>query len=234
MAAVMTLPRLGFTDNLFCASESLSPLGIRLMRSCGVFWGQCLTDMIEQAIDAGFEYVLTLDYDTVFSAADVRELYRLMEQHPEADAICALQMKRSCTTPLFTVTSKSGEGITELDAAEMEQELLEVTTAHFGLTVLRCSAFADIERPWFGARPDQNGRWCGPVLVDGKLAGGKLDADIAFWARFRDAGKRLFQANRVSIGHLQLMVTWPGVDLTPVYQHVYDYNQHGKMKEGIR
>jgi len=155
IAAVMTLPRLGFTDNLFCASESLSPLGIRLMRSCGVFWGQCLTDMIEQAIDAGFEYVLTLDYDTVFSAADVRELYRLMEQHPEADAICALQMKRSCTTPLFTVTNKSGEGVTELDAAEMEQELLEVSTAHFGLTVLRCSAFADIERPWFGARPDQ-------------------------------------------------------------------------------
>lgn len=234
VAAVMSLPRLAFTDNMFCALEALTPLGIRLMRSSGVFWGQCLTDMIEKSIEAGFRYILTLDYDTVFGVAEVRELYRLMEHHPEVDAICAMQMKRSSDHVLFTVTNKAGDAIHELAWEELDQELLRVNTAHFGLTLFRASAFADLPKPWFLARPDQNGRWDGPIIENNKVIGGKMDEDIAFWASWRDAGKTLYQANRVTIGHIQMMVTWPGEDLKPAYQHIYDYNLQGKPAEGIR
>lgn len=233
IAAVMSMPRLAFTDNMFCAFESLVPLGIRLTRSSGVFWNQCLTEMIEDAIRDGFAYVLTVDYDTVFTTADVKALYRLMEAHPEADAICAMQVKRSSEHVLFTVQNDKGEAVTELEYSALEGDLLRVHTAHMGLTLFRCAAFPDVERPWLQSVPDETGRWSKPAIVDGKPQGGKMDADIAFWARWAKAGKTIYQANRVVIGHMQLVVTWPGPSLAPVHQLAYDYSQTGKPTEGI-
>lgn len=233
VAAVMSMPRLAFTDNMFCAFEALAPLGIRLARSSGVFWGQCLTDMIEQAIADGFKYVLTIDYDTVFDARDVRELYRLIEARPEADAVCAIQQKRSSEHVLFTVQNAEGKAQTEIGYDEMAQPLIRVTTAHFGLTFLRCAAFAALRKPWFHSVPDQEGRWGKPAIVDGQPVGGKQDEDIAFWTNWRESGKTLYQANRVVIGHMQLMVTWPDEELRPYYQFAYDYNRAGRPKAGI-
>jgi predicted SAM-dependent methyltransferase len=234
VAAVMSMPRLAFTDNLFCAFESLVPLGIRLVRSSGVFWGQCLTEMIEDAIRDGFDYVLTVDYDTVFTGADVRRLYHLMNAHDGADAICAMQQKRSSDHVLFTIQNAEGKALTELDPEALDADLLEVHTAHFGLTLFRCAAFADIEKPWFIGKPDEDGRWGKPHIVDGRIEGGKMDDDIHFWSKFHDAGKRLYQANKVVVGHVQLVVTWPGPDLSPVHQHIYEYNRKGKPLEGVR
>lgn len=233
VAAVMSMPRLTFTDNMFCAFEALVPLGIRLTRSSGVFWNQCLTEMLEGAIADGYKYALTIDYDTVFTSGDVRELYRLAEEHPEADAICAMQQKRSSEHVLFTIENPDGTAVTELDYSALEPDLLRVQTAHMGLTLFRCASFAKVERPWLQSEPDPDGRWTKPVLVDGRMQGGKKDADIAFWARWAKAGNTLYQANRVVVGHLQLVVTWPGPDLSPVHQLAYDYTMNGKPKEGV-
>lgn len=233
VAAVMSMPRLAFTDNMFCAFEACAPLGIRITRSSGVFWGQCLTGMIEDAIKDGFRYVLTIDYDTVFQPSDVLELYKLMEEHPEVDAVCAMQIKRSDDHVLMTIANEDGSAKTEIEYSAMERELLRITTGHFGLTMLRCAAFADLARPWFHSVPDQDGRWRGPEIVNGKPVGGRMDEDIAFWARWRDAGKTLYQANHVVIGHMQLVVTWPGEDLKPVHQYITDYHKRGKPRSGI-
>lgn len=232
--ACMTLPRLSFTDNMFCALSVFPRLGIPLIRSSGVFWDKCIEDLLTQTCDRGFKYAITLDYDSVYTAADVKGLYDLMEAHPEVDALASLQMRRSCQSPLFTLANDEGKALTTVDMAVFDEPLLRVNSAHFGLTILRCAALADIPRPWFHHKPDEHGLWIGPQIIDGAFVGGSQDADIAFWAKWKAAGKTLYQANLISAGHLQLMVTWPGLDMQPVYQHVHDYNLDGKPTEGVR
>jgi hypothetical protein len=68
--AVLSVPRLGFMDNFFTWAQALTPLGIRPTKVTGAFWGQCLQRVMEQFVDDA-EYLLTIDYDTFFSQADV-------------------------------------------------------------------------------------------------------------------------------------------------------------------
>jgi len=232
--ACMTMPRLSFTDNMFCALGVFPKLGIPLIRSSGVFWDKCIEDLLTQTVDGGYKYAITIDYDSTYTAADVKGLYDLMEAHPEVDALASLQMRRSCQSPLFTLANEDGKALTTVDMAVFDEPLLRVNSAHFGLTILRCAAFEGISRPWFHHKPDEHGTWVGPQIVDGAFVGGSQDADIAFWAKWRAAGRTLYQANLISAGHLQLMVTWPGLDMKPVYQHVHDYNLDGKPTEGVR
>ena len=225
--AVMTLPRLAFTDNMFSALQALVPLGIGLERSTGVFWGQCLTKLIERKIADDARYVLTLDYDTVFTAADVLELYRLLETRPEIDAVCAFQWRRDKTSPLFTMErADSCDQPREIHVPfdHLRAEAMRLRTGHFGLTLFRAAAFADVERPWFHSVPGTDGRW------DDK----RMDEDIAFWHRWAEAGKTLYQANRCAVGHLQLVVTWPGRMMTAHHQYVPDWTEHGKPAEAWR
>jgi hypothetical protein len=39
---------------------------------------------------------------------------------------------------------------------------------------------------------------------------------------------KVCSANRVVVGHLQLMVTWPDKELKPIYQHPVDFREHGR------
>jgi hypothetical protein len=61
--------------------------------------------------------------------------------------------------------------------------------------------------------PDGNGGW----------GEGRTDADVAFWRKWEAAGNTLHIANRVTIGHMELMVRWPGHDLSAVHQSVADW-----------
>jgi hypothetical protein len=74
--AVLSVPRLGFMDNFFTWAQALTPLGIRPTKVTGAFWGQCLQRVMEQFVDDA-EYLLTIDYDTFFSQADVEHLIAL-------------------------------------------------------------------------------------------------------------------------------------------------------------
>jgi len=218
--AVITSPRLGFTDANFHAVKALSPYRIVMDRRGGVFWGQSLTKLIETAIEDGLRYVLTLDYDTVFSHEDVARLYAIMETHTEIDALCALQMRRESESPLFTLSEFKQGAPREITLRmdDLMQETLPIRSGHFGLTMLRTEKFAALPKPWFHAKPDEEGRW----------GDGRYDEDIHFWLKWRDAGNTLYLANRVVIGHLELMVTWPNREMKPIYQGTQDYENNGK------
>ena len=43
VAAVMSTPRLAFTDNLLCVSAALAPHGISPIKVTGAYWSQCLS-----------------------------------------------------------------------------------------------------------------------------------------------------------------------------------------------
>jgi hypothetical protein len=222
--AVLSAPRLGFLDMSFTATKALQPLGISIERLGGVFWHQSMTNLFEAHAQAGVKYLLTMDYDSLFTTEDVVELFRLLETRPEIDAACALQMRREKGTVLFHTqrardSSEAGE-VAAIPLSELRAEAMPIYTGHFGLTLLRAEKLARVERPWFLGVPDTEGSW----------GEGRTDADIEFWRRWNAAGNTLYLANRCVIGHLELMITWPDYRLRALHQHVGEYNQQGHRK----
>ncbi|MEN6333778.1 MAG: hypothetical protein ABFE01_05915, partial [Phycisphaerales bacterium] len=214
---IMSVPRLIFTENVACIYRTISELGIRCHAGQGVFWHHALTRQIEDRIAEGNELILAIDYDTWFLPDHVLRLVELMMAHPEADAICSVQCEREGRYPLLGLHDESGKPIRELPRALFRRPLTRIHTAHFGLTLFRAAAFAKVPKPWMRDEPDPSGSW----------REGRKDADIAFWYKWEQAGRTLFQANDVSIGHLQLVCTFPGPaedDWRPVHVYLRDLN----------
>jgi hypothetical protein len=224
VAAIMSVPRLGFMDNFCAAQEGLRPIGSRLRIVQGAYWGQCLERGIESTLEEQQpDAILTLDYDTVFASSDVALLVQLMMAHPEADAIAAVQAGRGKPQgALFTMNRPAGEasnaGVRVRASETFAPDLAKVATAHFGLTLIRADRLRELPKPWFLDKPDAEGGW----------GDGRVDADIGFWRKWEAAGFALYLANRVPIGHLQLGVLWPGRDLNPIFQPSNEWREKGK------
>lgn len=212
-AAVMSVPRLGFMDNLFCIIEGVIPHKIPILKVQGAFWGQCLERAIQTQIDYGFDAILTIDYDTIFSKQDVETLINIMETHPDIDILIPVHVGRSGMKGLCSMKTISGQVNENILATHFEQDLIKVATGHFGLTLIRTSAIMKIPHPWFEALPGRNGQW-------GK---DRVDADINFWVKAEKAGLNVAMANRVVVGHMELMITWPDAGFNPFYQSIADY-----------
>lgn len=212
VAAVMSVPRLGFMDNFFSWANALAPLGINPTKVTGAFWGQCLERGMEGHLDA--DYILTIDYDSIFTKQHVEELLRLAATHPEADAIAPIQLKRDTHEAMAVAYDKDGKATTEL---ELSGELTPVITAHFGLTLIKVDALKKLRKPWFMGVPRKDGTW----------GDGRVDDDIYFWRNLYNAGGKLFLANKVCIGHAELMVTWMGADGKPIYQSPGEFWKSG-------
>jgi hypothetical protein len=215
--AVMSAPRLGFLDMMFSAMEALPPLGIPFFKVGGAFWGQSLTLGIEQQLEADpdCDYILALDYDSIFNASHMATLAELAMVYPEWDAIAPLQANRHMDAPLFTMNSKGdSDGLVTVGREYFCPELKGVPTAHFGLTLLKADALRSLPKPWFHSVPDRQGGW----------GDGKTDDDIHFWRIWARAGRSLALATRVQIGHAQLMVRWLDQDMKPIWQTAEDWN----------
>ena len=197
--AVMTLPRLGFTANMFAAAVIFPKLGIGIETEAGVFWGQRLTRLIDRHLNNGTEYIITMDYDTAFREEHVRRLCQLMAENPEVDCIVPVQTKRENECPMFGIIDEEGNG-REVPITEFEAELVPIVTGHFGLTIFRASVFDDLKKPWYLAVPNEDGDW----------GENRIDEDIYFWHNFRECGKKACLATKVILGHLELMCTFPG------------------------
>ena len=218
----MSVPRLGFQDNFFTWTAALAPYGIIPTRYDGAYWGQCLERVMTAHADK-CDWILTLDYDTVCTAEHVGRLLRLAAEHPEADAIAAMQMARGHKgKPMMIVLDENKKIRTEFPATAFETPLIKAHTAHFGLTMIRCEALRTMPHPWFWSKPNKDNLW----------EEGRIDDDIYFWHRWADAGKSLYVANRVVCGHAELMITWPDDDLNPIYQNPADYQARG-MPDGV-
>jgi predicted SAM-dependent methyltransferase len=219
--AAMSLPRLTFTDNFFCVFQALMPLKIGLRKHTGAYWGQCLEECVMYCLGENPDAILTVDYDTLFTRWDVQTLMDLMQAHPEADAIAALQAARTKSTPLMTMKDSGGKNVGSLPRDAFKGDLLRVNTAHFGLTLIRAEKLKAMPHPWFKHEP----------AVDGTWSEGRTDADIWFWRQWERQGNTLYLANRVPVGHAELMVRWPDINMESMYQHPSDYWDKGKPEE---
>jgi hypothetical protein len=219
----MSTAKLGFTENLFCAMQTFGSRNIDLFKCTGAFWGQCLERVMGDAIAAGAEWIVTLDYDTIFTPEIFDNLCYLLATHPEADAVAPWQMQRDTNDPLCWFTDEQGLPRREIPLMEFDAPLSKVDTAHFGLTVLRVAALKKMEHPWFLSKPNKEGTW----------GEHRIDEDIYFWQKWKAAGNTLYLANNVSIGHLQQLATWPDIYMRPIHQYVPDFQKHG-VPQGAR
>lgn len=218
IAALMSCPRLGWTDTFGCVNEAFQPLGIPVVKHSGVFWGQSLTGLMEEAITLDMDYVFTVDYDSIFTREDAIYLIKLMQDNPEVDAIVPVQVRRESNSSMFTMRDEQGEMLTVVDKSVFEQELTPIATGHFGLTILRVSSLSRLAKPWFLHIPNESGEW----------DGGHIDEDIYFWLNAEVAKWKVCLANNVRIGHLQNVVTWPRADFTPQFQYIKDFLKNGR------
>jgi hypothetical protein len=187
--------------------------GVSYHNAFGAYWSQALSQSMASAVNDGYEYIFTTDYDSLFKDEDVAELIRLMDETPEADAICSVQVGRFCD---LIVSTESGK----LNKEELRtKNLVPVKTGHFGLTIIRSSALQGLKKPWFIPTPSSAGDW--------QRGSDKVDDDIYFWYNLFDSGKKLFLAPRVVIGHLELLIKWPDKDMRGMYGTMENYRSDG-------
>lgn len=216
---VMSLPRVCWTDTQGELHQAAAKLGFDVSRATGVFWGQCLERLIEAIVaQPETKYILTVDYDSIFDAEDIIRLWQVMETNPDVAALCPLQIGRDKDLPLFSIRGKDGGLLREMSEDVLYTDALDMNTGHFGLTLIRTDALRDLARPLFLGVPNANGNW----------GEGRVDDDIFFWNRLREAGRRICLCPRVRIGHLQNVVTWPGEDCRAITQYLTDYHENGR------
>ena len=216
IAAIMSAPRIGFTNNLMIAARVFTQMGIEFNVGYGVFWSQVLSRMIEEQIAKGMEWIVILDYDSYYKKEHFLALCQVLAEYPDVDAVLPVQIKREGDTVLA--------GVDDPDKAHYEYDtntdLIEIDTGHFGLTIFRASAFAKLKKPWFVAVPNDKGEW----------GDGRQDDDIYFWKNWRRSGLKVCLSPKILIGHMQLMVTWPGTldkGAKPIHQYLNDCDVNG-------
>jgi FkbM family methyltransferase len=219
LRACLSVPRFGPLMHPRCWDRAAFQLGLEGKSTSSCYWAQQISNLMEDAVaDPACEVVLTMDFDTVFSPADVLELYRLLKANPEVDAVIPLQSKRNCGDILMSLPGREpGTVRGVISEADLARNLLPANTGHFGLTLFRADSLRKFPRPWMVPQPNAEGLW----------KAGSVDADIDFWKRFRAAGFKACLAPRVVVGHLEEVVKWPGRDLKPVYQTTGDYDEQG-------
>lgn len=219
ICAVLSTGRLGFADFWTSAWRAFQMFGISFKRCCGAFWGQVLERTMQECLDEGYDWIITLDNDSWFTPEHVRVLCQLMVHSQEmfggrfADAIIPVQTMRDNQHPMFVVKGQDGEPLSgKHPASIMHAPLVPVLSGHFGLTLIRAAALRKMPHPWFWSQPSPDGTW-----------GEKhLDEDMYFWQMFRKAGNQAYLAPGVCIGHMQQVVTFTGTPETNWEpQHVY-------------
>lgn len=225
VGAIMSVPRMGFTDNFDCVVSSLIPFDIPIMISRGVFWHQVIEQAMETQIRRGREWILTVDFDSLFTAADLSKMFRLINENPGVDAIFPVQVKRhfgKSGKDHKILCSVGGNELTMQDI-EGSPKLLDVDTGHFGFTLIKAEALMEMPKPWFQFVPNQFGFW---------NRGERQDADIYFWNRWKEAGKTLKLATEVQIGHLQEMVLLPDAKSGISYVDVTEWRtRNGELEQ---
>lgn len=227
--AVLSAPRYGPISHQRCAHDAFQGLGVGYRICQGAYWHEVLSESIELQLerDHAFpganeprpaDYIITCDFDTIFTSQDVLELYRLMEAVPEADAIIPVQSMRGATNALFGLQGKDGKPATRVYRSEFNRNLTKVHHGHFGLTIFRASTLRKSKRPWMVGTTNEQGRW----------GEGRVDPDIEFWNRWGEQGFTAFLANNVRVGHSAEVIMWPSAkDFTPIFQEYKDYTANG-------
>lgn len=216
--AVLSVPIVGWVPHFGLLQESLSRLNIPYDWAHGAYWGQSLQFLLNKSIAKGADVVLTMDFDSIFSFRHIDRLLHTLCMNREIDALAPLQSRRHTDQALFG-TGKDGP--TEIDVTGNKP--FRVQSAHFGMTAIRLDCLAKLPKPWFHAVPDAEGDW----------GEGHVDADVAFWHKWADAGFSCYLDPGIRIGHLQPMVAEFDEKMRTRHVHWVDWRNREKRLQAM-
>jgi hypothetical protein len=149
----------------------------------------------------------------------VHDLIDLARRYPEAHAIAPLQAARHHDRPIFTAVGTDGKVIQRVHRDELVNgEIVKVRTAHFGLTLFRAEKLKALPKPWMTRKFDETGGYHGENA---------MDPDVQFWESWANAGNTIYVALRVPVGHADLTVRWPDINLEAIHQKPADFFKQG-------
>lgn len=215
LVALMSTPRLIHKHNYLSVINSVIKRGISFRDYGGAYWHQGVERLMRECWDE-YEWILTIDYDTQFNADLLDRVAMIFEMHPEYDAIAPLQAKREATGLLAHMDIGKPE--------DLIKDVIPARAAHFGFTFFRSASVKKFAE-WCKSRGE-------PMMLekpspDCDWGDDRIDADMNFWYRFKEAGFKLGVTPRVSVGHLEELGVWVGEDFKPVYQPVSQFNDSG-------
>jgi predicted SAM-dependent methyltransferase len=218
MKFVMTMPRLAWTDNMLCVVAAGKELGMDLVKTSGVFYGQCMQRAMNEVVGIdGVKWIVTVDYDSLFDWRDIMRLRNIGEKF-NLDMVAPIQSGRERTTPLFTVGGGGDLNKPSISTDFLQEPWFECNSMHFGLTLIRVDALKKMAKPWFQSQPEADGEW----------GESRIDDDVWFWKQARAAGLKFGICPSVSIGHIETVAAWSDGELQTRYQPLFNYLRSGK------
>lgn len=203
---VLSQPRLTFTAQALAVQRLCAETGYATETWGGAFWDRDITIATKNSI-AKYEpdFLLYIDYDTVFEPKDVQTLLDAINNDPEMGAIGSVQMSRHNDLPLVFD-----------ERQDYTTELTQVDYSHFGLTLVRREVFEELPEPWFWSMPNDDGSW---------TATDRSDADITFWRMLHEKQIKVCQHNKVVLGHIIQGIKYPctkgkGFVIQPVEHYI--------------
>lgn len=202
VCALMSVPLCGYNPHFGCHSMGLRPFGIGAKLAFGAYWHHGISNLMEDCVENGVDWILTLDYDTMFTHRHIDRLICMIMMHPEIDSLAALQPRRGpdgallvqVPNPENLPTDERGRIGVDLDPLKPVQ----CTTSHFGLTMIKVEALKRMGMPWFLDLPDERGSY---------RTLGRCDADMYFWRKWQEAGNKAFTDFYCRVGHLDAYVS---------------------------
>lgn len=197
VVGIMTVGRCGLTNPLMRIYSEFAKAGISIKSMGGVFYGSSMQTMLEECVRDGVDIAITIDWDSLFTHKQVRQLIENAVSDDSIDALAALQSRRGSANPLLSIDTGNAPAGTQFEV-QFEGKPLQVKTAHFGLTVIKLDKLKQVEKPWFWGQPgEQSGSWDET----------RIDDDIWFWRQWEKAGNSVFVDSSVSIGHMEEMIS---------------------------
>lgn len=209
VCGVMTLPR---SENSWARTQiqrAFSNAGVPMQINFGVFYGQCMQRLFEDAISRSVDVVVTVDGDSVIDGDQIKRILSLVALSPGIDAVAAVQPKRGDSVLLGYMND--GQPI------EVNGEPIKAKLGHFGLTAIDLRKLASVPKPWFWSQPAADGTW----------GEGRVDDDIWFWKQWEAAGNSLFIDPQTCIGHLEEMIAVVNPETFEV-EHCYPDDWRGE------
>lgn len=128
-----SMPRLGFTEN-FQSTMYFAALGIPVAYSTGAYWQKSLHKVFTAACSLGYDWVLTVDYDSIFKPDDVKKMVSWSHQLSPT----------SCSVVLGDMAGREKLGSL--------LSHVEEGYGHFGFTLISTTLLEKISEDWiFGA-----------------------------------------------------------------------------------
>lgn len=204
IGTVMSVPLCGWNPHWGCHVSALEPWiregnmrGEDQIINYGAWWDHGVSNAFEDLAERGVDWILTMDYDSMFTVEHVSAIFKRLGDNPDIDAVAAMQCRRgSAETAIIAFDSPQ--------EVHVDGSAIPCKSAHFGLTVLRVESLNRVPKPWFLHTPDADGSY---------RTYGRVDPDVHFWNKWAEAGNTLVtepmigKNGEIGIGHLQAMVS---------------------------